>query len=268
MLRLPFIVALLAYAYVTLAHLLPGLLGDKALARARAIGAVGAAVHLVTLVTGALVGGHPPGLPDALMATSFGVAAAYAWIGVGRLRSLGMLLGPLALVLLGTGLVVPHHTVEALDDTGFSPWLPVHLFLVFAGIAGFALAGAVGAVYLWARHQLKQKKFAGMSRLPSLEVLDRIQFRSMLFGFVFLTLGIGAGGAWAAASLTEPWTVDPKIWTTLLIWVWYGIALQLRLVAGRRGRWTALFSIIGFCGLVFSLVGVNYLLSGWHGYGV
>ena len=47
---------------------------------------------------------------------------------------------------------------------------------------------------------LKHKNFAGMARLPSLEVLDRIQFRAMLFGFVFLTLGIGAGGAWAVAS--------------------------------------------------------------------
>ena len=89
----------------------------------------------------------------------------------------------------------------------------------------------------------------------------------MLFGFVFLTLGIGAGGAWAAASLTEPWAVDPKVLFTLLIWVWYGLALQVRLVAGRRGRWTALFSIVGFAGLLFSLIGVNFLVSGFHAYG-
>jgi ABC-type transport system involved in cytochrome c biogenesis permease subunit len=41
----------------------------------------------------------------------------------------------------------------------------------------------------------------------------------------------------------------------------------VRVVAGRRGRWTAIFSIVGFGGLLFSLVGLNFLLSGWHAYG-
>ena len=45
-----------------------------------------------------------------------------------------------------------------------------------------------------------------------------------------------------------------------------GAALQVRLVAGGRGRWTALFSIVGFAGLLFSLLGVNFLYSGFHGY--
>jgi ABC-type transport system involved in cytochrome c biogenesis permease subunit len=122
-------------------------------------------------------------------------------------------------------------------------------------------------MFLWVRARLKQKKLDGLARLPSLDVLDRFQFRAMLFGFVFLTLGIGAGGAWAAASLSDPWALDPKIIFTLCIWAWYGMALQVRLVSGRRGRWTALFSIVGFGGLVFSLVGLNFLLSGWHAYG-
>ena len=179
---------------------------------------------------------------------------------------LGALLAPLALVVLGTAQVVPHRSVAALQQVGYSPWLPIHLGLVFAGIAGFALSCVVGVAFLWVRGRLKNKQFAGLARLPSLEVLDSIQFRAMLFGFVFLTLGIGAGGIWAAASLEEA-AVDPKIWFTLLIWAWYGAALQVRLIAGRRGRWTALFSIVGFGGLLFSMAGLNFLLAGWHSYG-
>jgi len=265
--RLPYIAVLAAYALSTVAHLLPSLVGEALAARARTVAVIGAVLHAITLLVAVRLGPWGPGFPEALSATSLGIVVAYAWVARGRrLRSLGMLLVPLALVMLGTAMVVPHRQVAALELTGFSAWLPIHLGLVFVGIAGFALSGAVGLTYLWARHRLKQKRLAGIAHLPSLEVLDRIQFRAMLFGFVFLTLGIGAGGAWAAASLQETWTIDPKVWFTLLIWFWYGVALQLRLVAGRRGRWTALFSIVGFAGLVFSLLGVNFLVSGWHGY--
>lgn len=258
---------LLLYAWLTVVHLLPTWTGATAQDTARRAAGAAATLHAVALVWSVFDGGVHAGIREGLSATSLGVSAAFAWVGIGRVRALGMLAAPLALVLLGTSMVVPPHGVQALTETGYSPWLPIHLALVFSGIGGFALSFLVGLTYLWVRRRLKHKQFAGLAALPSLEVLDRIQFRAMLFGFVFLTLGIGAGGAWAAASLDGNWGMDPKIWATVLIWFWYGLALQVRLVAGHRGRWTALFSIVGFAGLLFSLVGVNLLVSGWHGYG-
>ncbi|MEQ1564419.1 MAG: cytochrome c biogenesis protein CcsA [Myxococcota bacterium] len=265
--RVPYIAVLLAWAFVTVAHLIPSAVGDRLRSQVRSIALVAVGVHGVTLVVGAVVTNWT-GFPEALSATSLGVGIAYLLVDRKNLQAIGLLLAPFAMVTLGTSLVVPHRTVVALEQvSGVSPWLPIHLGLMFAGIGGFALSGVVGVVYLWARGRLKRKQFQGMARLPSLEVLDRIQFRAMLFGFLFLTLGIGAGGIWAAASLQETWEIDPKVWFTLLIWAWYGAALQVRLVAGRRGRWTALFSIVGFGGMVFSLVGLNFLLGGWHAYG-
>ncbi|HHO49875.1 MAG TPA: hypothetical protein ENK18_03155 [Deltaproteobacteria bacterium] len=265
--RLPYIAVLVAWGFVSMGHLLPDLIGDRLRGSLRTVAWAAVVLHVGTLAAGVLVSPYPTGFPEALSGMSLGVGLAYLWVVRHRLRALGMLLAPLAMVILGTSLVVPHRSVAALEQTGYSPWLPIHLGLVFAGLAGFALSSVVGMMFLWARRRLKQKNFVGMARLPSLEVLDRIQFRAMLFGFVFLTLGIGAGGAWAAASLHQAFTMDPKVWFTLLIWAWYGAALQVRLVAGRRGRWTALFSIVGFCGLIFSLVGLNFLLAGWHSYG-
>ena len=265
--RLAYIVVLVAWGFVTLGHLLPDVVGERLRERSRVVASAAVVVHAVALVLVGVLSPYPTGFPEALSATSLGVGIAYVAVARSSTRALGMLLAPLALVLLGTAQVVPHNSVQALEETGPSPWLPIHLGLMFAGIGGFALSSVVGVMYLWARGRLKQKKFSNMSRLPSLEVLDRIQFRAMLFGFVFLTLGIGAGGAWAAASLREAWEIDPKVWFTLLIWAWYGAALQVRLLTGRRGRWTALFSIVGFAGLLFSLVGLNFLLSGWHAYG-
>ena len=265
--RLPYILVLGAWALVTLIHLLPEVVGSRVGAHVRSLGLFAVVVHAAALVIGGLTSPYPTGFPEALSATALGMGVAYVWLAGRNLQAMGMLLAPLTVVLVGTAMVVPHRTVVALEETGYSAWLPIHLGLIFAGLAGFAVSSAVGVMFLWVRARLKQKRIAGLARLPSLDVLDRFQFRAMLFGFVFLTLGIGAGGAWAAASLTEPWALDPKIIFTLCIWAWYGLALQMRLVAGRRGRWTALFSIVGFGGLVFSLVGLNFLLSGWHTYG-
>lgn len=265
--RLPYIAVLVAWGFISMGHLLPDIVGEASRRHSRTVAVVAVALHAATLLAGLFLSPHPTGFPEALSGMALGIGIAYVSVVHRRLRALGMLLAPLAIVILGTSQVVPHRSVQALEHTGYSVWLPIHLGLIFSGLAGFALSSVVGGVYLWARRRLKQKRFANMSRLPSLEVLDRIQFRAMLFGFVFLTLGIGAGGAWAAASLQELWAVDSKIWFTLLIWAWYGAALQVRLVAGRRGRWTALFSIVGFGGLLFSLVGLNFLLAGWHTYG-
>ncbi len=267
--RVPYIAVLAFYAVVLLAHLLPSVVPAGLRDRVRLIAGIGVVLHIGTLVEGAIFGTWSPGLPEALSACSLGVMVAYLSVAHGAQRALGMLLAPLAMVALGTALVVPNATVTALDNStgGVNPWLPVHLGLLFTGVAGFALSSAVGVLYLYVRDMLKKKRFDRIGRLPSLESLDRIQFRAMLFGFIALTLGIAAGGALATASLQQAWALDPKVLYTLAVWFWYFVALQARLILGRRGRWTANFSIVGFGALVFSLIGLNFILQSWHAYG-
>jgi ABC-type transport system involved in cytochrome c biogenesis permease subunit len=259
---------LVGYAAAAIALLVPGLAPAVLVARARPIAGTAAAVHAVWLLGVLVDPRQPAGTREALSATGLAVAAAWAW-GVGpRLASLGMFLVPVAAVFTALSWIVPSGSVRAVEETGYSAWLPVHLGLVFAGLGGFALSTVLGALYLWSRGRLKRKDFAGMGRLPSLDQLDRLMFRAMLFGFVALTLGIAAGGAWAAAALDHRhWAGDPKIWFTAVVWAWYALALQVRLVWGRRGRWTAWFSIVGFCGMLFSLLGLNQVLEGFHAYG-
>lgn len=266
--RIPYIAVLVLYSVVLLAHLLPAVVPAALRERVRLVAAVAAVLHIATLVEGAVFGTWEPGLQEALSACSLGVMVAYIAVAHGAQRALGILLAPLAIVSLGTALVVPNATVTALDEaSAVNMWLPVHLGLLLAGVAGFALSSAVGVLYLYVRDALKKKRFGRIGRLPSLESLDRIQFRSMLFGFIALTLGIGAGGALATASLQQSWALDPKVLYTLAVWFWYFVALQARLVLGRRGRWTANFSIVGFGAMVFSLIGLNFLLQSWHSYG-
>lgn len=270
MTTIPYILVLLAYGIVSFVHLLPGVAPRAVEERARLLVMVGATVHLFELGGLLMFGAVAPGYPEALSAASFGIAVAWLVVARDRLSSIGVFLTPLSSVMLGFALIAPRHQVAAMAADPVAPSLaaPIHLGLMVAGLAGFAVSFAVGVVYLVVRDRLKRRKLSGLPRLPALETLDRIQFRAMLFGFVFLTLGIVTGGAWAAWSLDGgSWVADPKVWFTAVIWLWYGVALQVRLVAGWRGRWGALFSIVGFTGMVFSLVALDSLVSGFHAYG-
>lgn len=266
--HLLYIVVLVLYGVVTAAHLLPWVVPRAVIERARAIAGLGIAFHLLALGGDAVVGLADPGLPEAVSSVSLGVMVMYALVARGPQRALGILLAPLGMVALGLGLVVPHEQVVGMQQVdGVSAWLPIHLSLLFLGVAGFALSGAVGALYIYVHNALKAKRFDIVTRFPSLDWLDQTQFRAMLFGFLALTFGIGAGGALAVASFQQNWVMDPKVVYTGLVWLIYAAALQSRLIWGRRGRFTAWVSISGFALMIFSLLGLNFLLSSsWHGY--
>jgi ABC-type transport system involved in cytochrome c biogenesis permease subunit len=147
-----------------------------------------------------------------------------------------------------------------------SVWLPVHVLLAVLGDALFALAFASSLLYLVQERRLKARRGRGTFRsLPSLETLDRVSHRCLVWGLVLLTLGIASGIVWAHVAWSEPWTMDVKLLMTLAIWALYVILLQGRMTAGWRGRWAAQLTIAGFAVVVASLVGLSVLGVGSHG---
>jgi cytochrome c-type biogenesis protein CcsB len=147
-----------------------------------------------------------------------------------------------------------------------SAWLPVHIVLSLLGDAVFALAFSASVLYLVQEHRLKARRGHGVLRaLPSLEALDRLNYRCLVWGLVLLTLGIVSGIIWAHTAWGRFWSSDPKLIFSLVIWVLYVVLLQGRMTAGWRGRWAATLTIAGFAVIVLSLVGVNVLALGNHG---
>jgi len=224
-------------------------------------------VHFLSITARALVLQIGPTFSDSLSAISVSVMAASLWIGRGgRLPTLKVLLVPAASLYLVVALLVPGHQVLALREAGASIWLPLHIGMIFAAMAGFVVEFSVGLIYHFVRTRLKAKRFQGLSRFPSLEVLDHVQYRALVFGFLCLTLGMGAGAAWAADAVVGGWWSDPKVIFTTGVWAWYAISLALRTAVGWYGRWSMAFSLLGFLGLVFSAVAFDFILRGFHGY--
>jgi cytochrome c-type biogenesis protein CcsB len=160
--------------------------------------------------------------------------------------------------------------VQPLPPVLHSVWLPVHVGLAILGDALLALACSASVLYLVQDRRLKAHRARGVQpHLPSLETLDRLSHRSVVWGLVLLTLAILTGIVWAHEAWGEPrsqpWVLDPKLLFTVGVWAFYVALLQGRIAAGWRGRFAAQLTIAGFAVIVLSLVGVNVLGLGRHG---
>lgn len=181
-----------------------------------------------------------------------------------RLSVMGAFAAPLAFCLmifsaLSPAVVVPLSPV-------LRTWLfPVHVICAFLGNAAFALAFGAGVMYLIQDRMLKSKRFNWVYRmLPSIDVLDRVNYTCLSVGFPFMTLGIISGAVWANAAWGSYWSWDPKETWALVTWFFYAALLHGRLTSGWRGRRAAFFSILAFMVLLFSFLGVSFLFEGYH----
>lgn len=106
-------------------------------------------------------------------------------------------------------------------------------------------------LYLIQERSLKSKKASGLlSRLPALEVIDEIGYRSLLLGFPFMTLGLVAGTVVAVAAYGRVDFLDPKIFLSILMWAVYLLMVFTRWNSGWRGRRAAYLATFAFVAAV------------------
>jgi cytochrome c-type biogenesis protein CcsB len=140
-------------------------------------------------------------------------------------------------------------------------WMKIHVPANFIGYGTFSLAAMVGVAYL-----LKSNNILA-DRLPSLEVLDDVMYKSISVGFAFFTVATILGALWAADAWGGYWSWDPKETWALIVWLNYAAWLHMRLMAGLRGRAAAWWAVVGLLVTTFAFLGVNMFLSGLHSYG-
>ncbi|MBI1852292.1 MAG: cytochrome c biogenesis protein CcsA [Planctomycetes bacterium] len=138
--------------------------------------------------------------------------------------------------------------------------MATHVILAIFGYESFVFAFVVGLMYLAQVRQLKTKRFQSLfQRLPSLEVLDRLNFVSVVFGLGAMTLAIIAVLAWASGhgSYSARWWLDPRILSPSALWLFYVVLLIGRITARVRGRKVALLTVFGFLGMIVLLIGMS-----------
>jgi len=145
-----------------------------------------------------------------------------------------------------------------------SYWMKIHVPANFVGYGAFALAAMVGVAYLI---KLKLGGDGEHDRLPRLEVLDDLMYKSIALGFGFFTVATILGAMWAAEAWGGYWSWDPKETWALIVWLNYAAWLHLRLTKGWRGAPMAWWAVVGLFVTTFAFLGVNMFLSGLHSYG-
>lgn len=237
--------ALLAYGEAAVAYLNevrhPGLAGSAATWGVR----IGWLVQTGLL---AVQAARADGFPWASWGGSLNL---FVWLVIGayliwgcrpRYRLLGLAVLPLAVVLFvlarvggGTG---------SGDRSQYSNvFLVFHVGLVLAAFAGFTLAAALSALYLWQERRLKRRERTILRlRAPALSRLDDLSARTIAVALPALTLGIAVG---IARLRDRGGGFDALMVVTLLTWTVYSSYLLLRRFAGWRGRRAAYLVLAG-----------------------
>jgi cytochrome c-type biogenesis protein CcsB len=224
--------------------------------------------HSATLIYRIADVGHLPvgNLHETLSLAGWAIAGLFLIIQFKyNLKILGLFAAPLLTLIM---IIVAQLPNEPAQTTSIFKnfWLVAHVVAIFIGEAGFALACGLGVLYLIQENAIKTKKRRFFfRRLPSLDLLDATGYACIVVGFTLLTLGLITGFVYAKLVWGRFWGWDPKeVWSGIT-WLFYAALLHERLTVGWRGRRSAIMAIVGFGVLLFTFLGVNFLLEGHHG---
>jgi cytochrome c-type biogenesis protein CcsB len=258
-----YFVATLVYIAYLISH------RDKVLSLGRGILIGGFCIHTITIVTRWIEAGRTP------TANLYESITVLVWIIVGlyilvdlryKLSVLGSFVAPFALLLFITASFMPMEIVP-LAPSLESYWLPIHVTLALLGNAFFVLAFLFGIMYLIQERHLKSHKIGGLYfLLPSLEILDELNYRSLTYGFPLLTLAMITGAIWAEYVWGSYWSWEPRQTWSLITWFLYAALLHGRLNSGWRGRKASILSIVGLVVLLGSFFAINLFSWGMHGF--
>ncbi len=168
-----------------------------------------------------------------------------------------------------------------------SSWLVMHVSVVMLSYAALIIGSLLSASVLFINNsqplQLRSSSIGvGGFKIDNIfstnnviepinfshsEELDTLSYRSILVGFVLLTLGLITGAIWANEAWGTWWSWDPKETWAFISWLFYAAYLHMRISRGWQGRRPALLATSGFFVVLICYVGVNFLGVGLHSYG-
>jgi cytochrome c-type biogenesis protein CcsB len=234
---------------------------------------VAVVVHLVSVVSRGLAA-DPARVPwgnmyEFTLTGTFVVAAGYLLLyRKFSLSWLAPVVTGFVLVTLMADVLLLYSPVTPLRDALQSPWLIIHVVAAIIATGAFTIGGMASVLYLlkerWlARGGAEQAGRRGyLARLPGLEALDRVAYRTQAFAFpVWTFAALIAGPIWAKHAWGSYWSWDPKEVWAFITWVVYAAYLHARATAGWKGRAAAIVALVGLATLWFNFIGINFFFG-------
>ncbi len=241
-----------------------------------ALSSVGVAAQTTAVVTrGLAVHRAPWGNMYEFVTALTCVAAIFFLFVMIRYRAwaLGVFVMGAVVITLGLAETLIYTAAGELVPALQSYWLDIHVTAMTLATGIFFVAAVLGFVYLWV-DRYARRVTAGRAapdngiirRLPSLEQLDRLTYRTIVFGFPVWTFGVIAGAIWADQAWGRYWGWDPVETWAFITWVLYAAFLHARATAGWRGRRAHYIQLLGFASLIVNILVVQVFITGLHSY--
>jgi len=240
------------------------------------LSALGVLAHLVAVVTrGLAVHRAPWGNMYEFITALTCVAAIFFGYIVVRYRAwpIGVFVMGAVVLALGLAETLIYTPAGPLVPALQSYWLSIHVTSMTLATGIFFVAAVLGIMYLIAERYRKRvaagKATAGnglLARIPSAAQLDKLTYRTVVFGFPVWTFGVIAGAIWADQAWGRYWGWDPVETWAFITWVIYAAYLHARATAGWRGARAHYIQLLGFVCLITNMLVVQVFITGMHSY--
>lgn len=264
-----FFISAILYSFATMAYFIFFVFRKQKLSNYGSILIkIGLVFHTISLISRTVTASRLPISNQYEFATSFawGISIFYLIFEKKyRYQILGTFASPIILILIYYA-AMQSKDIRPLMPALQSNWIVVHVVTAIFSYGAFAIACAISLIYL-IRDHLHHDSFI-TNHIPSPELLDIMSYRAIAIGFLSLTLVIVTGAVWAEKAWGRYWQWDPKETWSFITWVIYSIYLHVRLTKGWKGKKAAWFSVAGFASILFTYIGVNTILVGYHSYSI
>jgi ABC-type transport system involved in cytochrome c biogenesis permease subunit len=202
---------------------------------------------------------------EAMTVLAFLLAAVYYFIEISTgIKSMGSFVFPLIFLFQ----IVSTFGVNVIEENNAvfnTPLFGIHVFTSMIGYSAFVFSMILGVMYIYLFREIKGKKLRFIfDRLPPLESLEKMNIRSVILGFIFLTVGIISGVIWARSAWLELSFFDPKIFISWVMWLIYFVSIVCRFIFSWSGRKLGYMSVFGFIVMIFTFVFVNLIFPTIH----
>jgi cytochrome c-type biogenesis protein CcsB len=241
-----------------------------------ALSALGALAHVVAVTTRGLAVHRAPwgNMYEFITALTCVAAIFFCYILVRyRAWTLGVFVMGAVVVALGLAEALINTPAGPLVPALQSYWLSIHVTAMTLATGIFFVAAVLGIMYLVAERYRKRvaagKAQPGnglIARIPSAAQLDKLTYRTVIFGFPVWTFGVIAGAIWANQAWGRYWGWDPVETWAFITWVIYAAYLHARATAGWRGARAHYIQLLGFASLVTNMLIVQVFITGMHSY--
>ena len=173
-------------------------------------------------------------------------------------------------VLAALTLMVAHLSFMDPEITNLVPvlqsyWLTLHVSVITASYGFLGLGAILGLVnmILYSLNTVRNRK----QIVSTVDDLTVINYRSLVLGLYFLTIGTFLGAVWANESWGRYWGWDPKETWSLITIIVYAFVIHAKNIKALNSIFVFnIMSVYAFSSVLMTYFGVNYYLSGLHSY--